>query len=361
MDFPFDIYMTADKLGMTPRRIHAKSSDYDCVFCGGKGKLNLNVERNTFRCNKCGSYGGMISLFCRVTGIGDAKEAYRILAEHSNNKFQQSVRINRRREIQSIQEAVKADIDTIHKCYSTILGLLKLRPQHRQNLIDRGLTDAEIDTIGYKSVPMEKCYQLISVLSECGVRTIGVPGFYTGDDGNIALNVYGCMAGYFVPVYNSKRQIQAMQIRLDTPLDGKRKYMWLSSAEKNGGCSSNSPVAVSGDVFNGTAVYITEGPLKGQVAHALSGKPFLSIAGVSQMRELEKFFGQLRSVGKCEFIVDAMDMDDDTNEHVRKAHMELAWLAEKYGFIPRRLMWDRKYKGIDDFLLARKKRKENKI
>ena len=126
-----------------------------------------------------------------------------------------------------------------------------------------------------------------------------------------------------MPVYNECRQIQGLQIRLDTHLDGNRKYMWMSSAERNGGCSSNSPVGISGDVFNSEVVYVTEGPLKGQIAHALSGKPFLATAGVNQQKELEAVFSKLK-----------------------------AWLAEKYGFIPRRVTWDNRYKGIDDYLLA---------
>ena len=53
---------------------------------------------------------------------------------------------------------------------------------------------------------------------------------------------------------------------------------------------------------------------------------------------------------QCKIIVNAFDMDDDTNEHVRRGHQNLAWLADKYGFIPKRIVWNRQYKGIDDFL-----------
>ena len=155
-------------------------------------------------------------------------------------------------------------------------------------------------------------------------------------------------------VYNECRQIQGLQIRLDAPLDGNRKYMWLSSAERNGGCSSNSPVGISGDVFNSEVVYVTEGPLKGQIAHSLSGKPFLATAGVNQQKELEAVFSKLKENGKCRMIIDAFDMDDGDNPHVRRGHINLAWLTEKYGFIPRRVTWDKYYKGIDDYLLEKR-------
>ena len=34
---------------------------YDCPFCGEThGKLNINVEKNVFRCNRCDASGGML-------------------------------------------------------------------------------------------------------------------------------------------------------------------------------------------------------------------------------------------------------------------------------------------------------------
>ena len=160
------------------------------------------------------------------------------------------------------------------------------------------------------------------------------------------------MGGFFVPVFNEQRQIQGMQIRLDDPFESKRKYIWLSSSEKNGGCSSGSPVQISGNIFDSEVIYVTEGPLKGQIAHFLSGKPFIAVAGVNQQRELDSLFLRIKENGKCSTIVDAFDMDDDKNEHVLRGHRNLAWLAAKYGFSPKRITWDRQYKGIDDFLLA---------
>lgn len=78
------------------------------------------------------------------------------------------------------------------------------------------------------------------------------------------------------------------------------------------------------------------------------------------MKELDVIFKALHKKGKCCTIVDAMDTDDDVNEHVRQAHINLAWLAKNNGFIPRRLTWDRAYKGIDDYLLAVKEKKGEK-
>ena len=354
MDFPFDIYQVADSIGLSPRRYHTKSTDYDCPFCGDKGKLNLNVALNTYRCNRCDVKGGMLDLFCRCTGINDRKRAYQMLSNRNRNSFSQAVVKGRKESVNTIKEAEKADISIVDTCYRKLLNMLILKPEHRDNLRKRGLSDEAIDIYGYRSVPTSHIGNFAAILSKEFENLIGIPGFFIDKNGKIKINLYDCMAGFFVPVYNNNHQIQAMQIRLDVPLEGKRKYMWLSSAEKNGGCSSNSPVDISGDIMNSEAVYVTEGPLKGQTAHQLSGKPFLSIAGVSQQKELEPIFDLMRKSSKCKIIVDALDMDDNENAHVRKGHRDLVWLIEKYGFIPRRVMWDSKYKGIDDCLLSKR-------
>ena len=72
------------------------------------------------------------------------------------------------------------------------------------------------------------------------------------------------------------------------------------------------------------AIYVTEGALKWQIAHFLSGKPFVATAGVNQQKELEILFQRLQRESQCKMIIDAFDMDDDTNEHVRRGHQNLA-------------------------------------
>lgn len=72
-------------------------------------------------------------------------------------------------------------------------------------------------------------------------------------------------------------KIQGFQIRLDHVVEG-RKYIWLSSVKFKNGVSSGSPVHVIGDL-NASEVYLTEGALKGTIAHFLSGDTFVCVAG----------------------------------------------------------------------------------
>ncbi len=268
MDFPFDIYDVANKIGLVLKRQHNKSADYNCPFCDGIGKLNLNVEYNAYRCNKCGAYGGMLDLFCKCTNVPDRKTAYRYLAVNGSDDFSIQKREQRQATVSSIKEVPKADIDRLDFCYRALLDELELDTPHKWNLLERGLSEEAIQENLYKSVPVDTYNILVDKLLEKDCDLIGVPGFFTDINGEIRVNIHNHMCGFFVPVFNEKRQIQGMQIRLDT-MDTKRKYVWFSSAERINGCSSKSPVQISGDVFGSNAVYVTEGALKGQIAHFL--------------------------------------------------------------------------------------------
>ena len=49
---------------------------------------------------------------------------------------------------------------------------------------------------------------------------------------------------------------------------------------------------------------------------------------------------------------ETLDMDKYTNIHVEKASKALIKLIKEYGFNPKIMRWDSKYKGVDDFLLS---------
>lgn len=91
--------------------------------------------------------------------------------------------------------------------------------------------------------------------------------------------------GYLCPVWSDEGLLIAFQIRLDVPYQ-KRKYVWLSSAKMEKGCSPGSPVSFSG-VLNSPVVYVTEGVLKAEAAYQRTGQPYLGNPGVSAYKELE--------------------------------------------------------------------------
>lgn len=55
--------------------------DVNCPFCGEtKGKMNVNLQKNVFRCNRCDASGGMLELHGRLHGVSSA-EANRQIRE----------------------------------------------------------------------------------------------------------------------------------------------------------------------------------------------------------------------------------------------------------------------------------------
>ena len=74
-DFPFRIGDVQRLMGLQPVRIHSGNSDFNCIFCGGKGKMNINYVKNVYGCVKCGAGGGMVDLYASYYHL-TAKEAY---------------------------------------------------------------------------------------------------------------------------------------------------------------------------------------------------------------------------------------------------------------------------------------------
>ena len=81
-DFPFDIEQVASLLPIKIRRPAANGVYTDCPFCGDdRGKLKINYENNTWRCNYCGEKGGMLALYSKLNGNISNSEAYRRICD----------------------------------------------------------------------------------------------------------------------------------------------------------------------------------------------------------------------------------------------------------------------------------------
>ena len=82
----------------------------------------------------------------------------------------------------AIEQSILASPQEIHQTFSMLLELLTLTPQHRKHLHEvRGLTDEQIERLGYKSTPpFYLCRSLAQKLRSRGCKVEGVPGFYVG-------------------------------------------------------------------------------------------------------------------------------------------------------------------------------------
>ena len=150
-------------------------------------------------------------------------------------------------------------------------------------------------------------------------------------------------------------------------------------------------------------VFVTEGPLKGDLAHALSGRTFLCVPGVNQSANLMPVLNEMKELGTG-FLYEAYDMDKllrpvcqgDYSENckecpcyrkdwkkqripcekkqikrdnINRGCNKLAEICKELGLQGKTLTWDtdtdgnwaENVKGVDDYLVSISKSKFREI
>lgn len=372
-EYPFSILDIACLLRLTIRRELADSVYVDCPFCQKrKGKLNLNLVKNVWRCNRCGKSGHMFELYAQLRGlqVSEAKlELIDLLAVGTPVEGIQASAPSvpadpqsARREL--VEQSPRAAPEEVDRTMRAMLDMLSLTPAHREHLHSkRGLTDAQIEYLKLRSTPSYKLRHTIPRrLMDRGYTVAGVPGFFVDKYGKWTANFTTWTAGILVPSRRIDGLICGAQIRLDKPIkedesdpdDEGTKYIWFSTASKHRGTGSGSPVNLIGDRYART-IYITEGALKAGIAHCLIKRTFLSIQGANNLSGLEEVFRQLHETG-TQLIVEALDTDKFSNPDVAKGAQKIYLLAKQCGMQCRSLTWNPNYKGIDDWQVALKQK-----
>ncbi len=328
---------------------NGKSSYYvQCPCCdSGRHKhMNINLKKEVFRCPKCGVHGGMFDLYCLYTGVPRDK-AWKAIADKL--KPQGNVIIPQRQAYTPPEdiEAPIADINIRHTVYNAFLSKLSLAEDHRRNLLNRGLNNDDIERLGYKTTPVLGMTAIAKQMETDGYQLSGVPGFYRGDDGRWTF--VNEQRGILVPVRDTEYRIQGLQIRRDNVT--KRKFRWVSSAERKDGCHAESWTHIAGEVK--PEMLLTEGPMKSDIINALTGLSVISVPGVNALTQLRLTLEYLKNKGLTE-IKTAFDMDFMINWHVQNGYNSLLFLLDEMGFRFSTYLWNPKYKGLDDYIYALK-------
>ena len=316
-----------------------------CPFCKdhgpGKYHLSLNTATDQYRCNLCGAHGNSVTLYAQIYGISN-KEAYQALRQEGK-----IYPMPQQPEAQNPNERQPLPLAERHAAYTDMLELLVLTDKHRDNLLGRGLSPERIQRNQYRSMPETNRGRrlLARLLRSCGHELLGLPGFRTFYD---TWTLSG-PSGFLIPVRDKDGLIQGLKIRLDDEDASDRKYRWLSSRGMTNGTRSYSWVHITGNVRSKRA-FLTEGPLKGDVASYLSHDAlFLCIGGVNAIGGLPE---AIRSLGVTE-IVEAMDMDQMVKPEVRNAILTMRKEIRKIpGIRYSKYTWNPVYKGVDDYLLS---------
>jgi hypothetical protein len=349
----FDTLKVAQKLGL--RFIEngpGNEKIFRCPLCGdstkhpNKGHFYINVVSGKFYCQRCYKEGNAISLWAYYHGI-DTKTAYAQLCDEVEPGMAPVVA--------PTPEKPAAEISVRDRTYRQFLKVLPLLPVHEEELLNRGLTKLQVNNNLYKSIPQNPKYRwkLARYLQEKGYTLDGVPGFFTRNGKYGPFWDFMSPMGYFIPIRNPKGQIQAIQIRLDA---GDDKYIWFSSYGMPNGTTSNAPPHYTGGAGK---VWVTEGPLKADIASAMLSVPFIGIPGVGSWREVGEVLGSLP--GGKEVVV-AFDADSRTNPRVAKALENFIKDLKSKGYLPQSASWPASYgNGIDDALLKLHKKEVSSI
>jgi len=333
----FDMIKTAHMLGIIIRDESSggKEVEAKCPFCLDNGyHLYLNVADNVYYCHRCGDNGGILDLVSRIKGM-TRKEAFALLSQKTATGYHENAR-------PYAQPSSIMHVDSRCKVYEKFLELLTLSDKHRQELMRRGLSPGKICRNSYKSMPLLQeirtciCNELFRAHR---LNLENVPGFYMTPDGEWD---FYAKPGYLIPIRDCQGRIQMLLLRLDFP-DEKGKYRFFSSSNKPHGTSAEScPHVVYGR--ESVKVYLTEGPLKADIASHLTGRTYVAIPGVNATKGLLEIIEML----KPKVIVDNFDNDRLQNPNVKNGIEKIFSMLKGYKI--ERETWPEKYKGIDDYL-----------
>ena len=364
----FDLLDTAELCGLDikSRTLAKEEVEARCPYCNDhRYRMYLNRITHMFFCQNCGTGGNAVTLYadCNPKGIRLTNyESYKALsAEPSVRQYDVPV-------IESRGEPPIRKLSERSEIYLEFLKLLRLEKDHLTNLLNRGLSTEIIKGNMYKSFPTDKTErQWICDNLAARYDLTDVPGFYRSGG---RWSIIGLKSGILIPICSKDNLIQGLQIRFDNPpvkritaADGKvtekvgGRFRWLSTGG-NGftdGTGITSYIHVTGDVSSDT-LYLTEGGMKADIASYLSGgRLFIGLTGVQNVRYLKEIVTSLHP----KRIVECIDMDCRTNPQVQKAQSKIQAictpLCEEY----KRFFWPKEQKGIDDYMLFMKLKKEH--
>ena len=364
----FDLLDTAELCGLDikSRTLAKEEVEARCPYCNDhRYRMYLNRITHMFFCQNCGTGGNAVTLYadCNPKGIRLTNyESYKALsAEPSVRQYDVPI-------IESRGEPPIRELYERSEIYLEFLKLLRLEKDHLTNLLNRGLSTEIIKGNMYKSFPTNKTErQWICDNLAARYDLTDVPGFYRSGG---RWSIIGLKSGILIPICSKDNLIQGLQIRFDNPpvkrvtaADGKvtekvgGRFRWLSTGG-NGftdGTGITSYIHVTGDVSSDT-LYLTEGGMKADIASYLSGgRLFIGLTGVQNVRYLKEIVTSLHP----KRIVECIDMDCRTNPQVQKAQSKIQAictpLCEEY----KRFFWPKEQKGIDDFMLFMKLKKEH--
>lgn len=378
-------YGMKDVLALEGIRYDSKEVRVKCPFCGTKN-LCINTEEGNERyvchsgdCNFSGR--GATNFYAQLHSL-ETKEAYKqimeLLGKTNDDIHYQRPTIKERKIEEEIPASEIADVQKRNATYMNLLNELKLSERHKKDLLDRGFSERDILELGYKTYPAmikqgesftynPKYFEITKKLLVEGYTIKGVPGFYrTKNTGTWTL--CNRKEAIMVPYVNFNNKIQGMQLRKNSDeLDeDELKYSWLSSGNQREGCKVEGFVhyacdfvfdkelkdfipLVRKDKYGFKSFSLTEGAMKGDLFHILTGTQVICVPGVGILEDFEKELIKLKSLG-VDMIYNCYDMDYLTNPNVKNQCKKVEEMIISYGIGYKRVTWKQEVKGYGSVL-----------
>lgn len=350
----FDIVEVAKMCGIKFHAYDHNEIEYKalCPFCGDtKYHLGINRKMDRFHCFRCKAKGNSVSLYAGMFGITN-KEAYKIL-HNGDTVLDEKVFAYREN-----PETPIRPIEDRHNVYYDFLSLLKLNRCHFENLERRGLSFNHIHQFMYRSIPTDNVFRR-EVLEKLASKhnLLGIPGFYIDEKGDVQMYVKKC-GGIFIPICNSEGYIQGLQMRLDVEENSSdKKFRWFSSKHFKDGTGAKPWIHIVGDT-TATEICLTEGAMKADITSVLSnGHLFMAVPGVNAIGYLPEV---IRNLGVTK-VYEAFDMDKRSKPQVKQALIALKNSLDEIGVECQSCSWNPKYKGLDDYFLAKSMRMRSEL
>ncbi len=346
-----------------------------CPSCGRGKKIDksfcVNLDTETYHCFKCDLKGRFSqNLYAEINNIDRASAGKEIMSRLGIDSYNAFPKRERKISVPSASISTEAEVAPApvrNKVYRTMLKCLSLSEKHKEDLLNRGLTEREISELGYKTFPggdVKTVWNIVDTLEKEKLSPEGCPGFYKTKKKNVWFCKNPDKDVIMVKYMSFDNNLTGFQMRRnneDIP-EGGNKYMWWTSNGENHGSKPTGMIHYACDfeknekgewqpkVFVSKTgekyMCITEGAMKGDIAHMISGKPFICIPGVSIQKSLEADLPKLKEIGVTTFMV-CYDMDQLMNLNVLRHLDTMSRMLSNNGFnVKNGAVWDATYKTV---------------
>ena len=260
------------------------------------------------------------------------KDDQQNFTQQQREQWQQEQKLQKLSRLKAEQQRLKQSLDDLHrdKEISSVLSQLPLKPDHKADLLNRGLTDDQIAALEFSSV--EQWQKLKSEVSY-KLAGISISGFSLITQ-----------AGYICPIRNPQGLITGWQLRADNASDG-GKYKWASSRTRKrpNGASSHLP---SGELpinycrplneLQSQYIGLTEGILKPQITAVKRNQIVLGAAAGNFAGSPSTFKSYLEhasnELGNTKDVILYVDAGAIANPNVMNQYRRTYNLVTKWGY-----------------------------